>query len=60
MIKIDNYNCEGLCQEKYCALPYTHCETIRSHGLLILISLCEKHAEMWDNNIKEDDGDGFK
>ena len=49
MQEIENYNCDGLCQEKYCSERYTHFTTIEICGLKIIISLCKKHAEEWDN-----------
>jgi hypothetical protein len=42
---IENFNCDGLCSEKYCSNKYTHFAEKEINGLKILIFLCEKHYE---------------
>lgn len=50
MEKIENDNCKDLCDEEYCDDPYTHFEKIKINNMVIVVSLCEKHAKEWEDN----------
>lgn len=52
MEKIQNRNCEGMCNEKSCNSKNEYFEIIRINELDIMVSLCERHADEWDNNLK--------
>ena len=55
MKKIDNFNFEGLCSEKFCSQKYTHSVEKEMYGLKILIFLCEKHYEkILEGRLKND------
>jgi hypothetical protein len=40
---IENFNCEGKCQEECCDEKYTHFQKIKVHGMFFIILFCEKH-----------------
>ena len=53
MSKIQNYNCDGLCSEKYCSERYTHFFTQELNGLKLIIAFCKKHAQIYEDNLWE-------
>ena len=53
MPEIDNHNCVGLCSEKYCDNPETHFIDIDIHGILLILSLCEKHFEEYCERVRD-------
>lgn len=50
MEKIENFNCDGLCDEIHCGSKPTQFQYIKINNMEIIITLCDKHAEQWDNN----------
>ncbi len=51
MNEIENYNCQGLCVQQFCNERYTHMTTIKLYELDLVLGMCKKHAEEFDNNI---------
>jgi len=51
MSKIDNFNCEGMCQEQCCNEKYTHFLMVEIDGMVFSILLCEKHHEQLENKF---------
>ena len=45
MGKIENFNCDGLCSEKFCSKKYTYFIEKELGGMKVLINLCENHYE---------------
>ena len=45
MAKIDNYNCEGMCQEECCDAKYTHIIWMTMSGFKFCQLFCEKHYD---------------
>ena len=51
MEKIVNFNCERMCNEKYCNMPYTYFCDIEFLGMKIHLAFCERHANQFENLI---------
>jgi hypothetical protein len=47
--RIINYNCDGLCVQEFCSNKPTRFAKAIIHSVPIIISLCEKHAEQFDD-----------
>ena len=45
MNKIQNYNCDGLCIEKYCSERYEYFEEVELNGMKVLLGFCKKHSK---------------
>ena len=43
-----------MCQHHTCSDKYTQFEKITFNGMKIIICLCDKHAEKWDENYYEE------
>ena len=41
-------NCIGLCQQIYCSNKHTHYEYIEINGMEIVVALCSKCSNEWD------------
>ena len=48
--KIQNYNCEGLCIETMCNNKYTHSVVKVINGMKCILSFCELHAKMYEDD----------
>ena len=55
MSKITNYNCDGLCSERYCSKRYTHSFIKKLGNLEMFIPLCEEHAKEYEETIWEEE-----
>ena len=42
---IDNFNCEGICQEAYCNNKYTHILWLTMDEFKFSVLFCEKHYD---------------
>ena len=51
MEKIENFNCDRLCNEQHCDKEHTHFCNLEFYGMLIHLGFCKKHAEEFDNII---------
>lgn len=49
---IENFNCEGLCQEEYCQEKYTYVFWFSINGFRFGALLCERHYNDLLNSIK--------
>lgn len=47
MPKIENFNCDGICNEKACSDKYTHFIPIRINEIDLIILFCEKHHDFF-------------
>lgn len=53
LIQKHNWNYKYTCMEIRCDTAPTHFQYIKIQGLEIVICLCPKHSEQWDNNYWE-------
>ena len=44
-MKVTNYNCVGMCIEKYCNNKYTEFYNIKINNMNIQLCFCKQHAE---------------
>ncbi len=57
MIKIENYNNDRKCNQKFCDKGYTHFVEVNFLGLLFQIPMCEKHSnDFADRYFKFEEG----
>lgn len=48
MEKIENYNCEGLCQQETCDKKYTQYAIVKINGMDIHLAFCDEHAREFE------------
>ena len=52
--KIELYNADNMCSEKYCSNMITHYIQVEINNVEVMIALCKKHAQVMENgNFKE-------
>jgi hypothetical protein len=51
MAKIENFNCEGLCQNQFCDCKYTHSILLKVKDIEFFVLLCEEHYNELQNKI---------
>ena len=56
MQKITNYNCDGICCQKYCNKKYTHFIVQEIRGMELVLGFCEEHGEMFVDNLLKNQG----
>jgi len=49
-IQNNNWNPKETCQERFCDNKLEFFECVEVNGLEILIGLCNKHKEVWEEN----------
>jgi len=49
MNKITNYNCDGLCCNKFCDRRYTHFIEKTMNGMIVILGFCENHANEYED-----------
>ena len=50
---ITNHNCYNLCDEERCDDKPEYFERVKINGLIVVLGLCKKHSEKWENNFFE-------
>ena len=50
MQDIVNYNCDGLCIQKYCSKKYTKMTNQEINNVDVVLGFCEDHAEEFENS----------
>jgi len=52
--KIENHNCAGICNERFCDNLETNFVILDIHGMELVVGFCENHATIFDDKISEE------